>query len=615
MLVYEIESMRLLAVNESMVRTYGYAESELLSMTLRDLHLPEDFQDLEANIAQVSEGVDEAGIWRHVDKSGRILHAEIFSEVLEYEGKRCELVVAIDRTAEVEAKKRADAEKALLDVASKLGHFGAWAVDLPQLDHHWSSEARKIHGVGPDFQPDLETLIRFYVPEHRERVRKVFTEVGQSGTPFDEEFQMKRPDGSMIWVRVIAAAIQDEHGNVVRINGAIQDITADKRREEYELRLQRMQSIGTLAGGIAHDLNNLMAPVMMGTGLLKELDPNPQASQILDEIERNVRRSSDLVRQVLTFARGTSGERKRVAVAELVKDLESIVRSTFPKNIEFLVEGLDDIPDILGDATQIHQVLVNLCVNARDAMADEGGQLSLRFSLRSVDKLYLAGNPEAREGDFIRIDVCDTGCGMVGDVKARAFEPFYTTKAFGEGTGLGLSTSMGIIRSHGGFMNVYSEPGKGSEFQVYLPLFVESGESEDDLVNVESSCTSPRGSGERILLVDDEDSILNTMAMTLQTFGYEVITASDGIEALAEYARQMGSIDMVITDLMMPNMDGPTLIAAVKRIHPDLPIIAASGLEANGRYLKATQLGVRFFVSKPCSAQELLHAVAKALGK
>lgn len=737
MLVYELESLRLLAVNEAMVRNYGYTEAELLEMTIEDLHLAEDLTALKDNVASVTEGIDEAGIWRHVRKDGSVLWAEIVSEVIDYNERRCELVVAIDRTEQIAAHGRLQTQQSLLQVASRLGKIGAWAVDLPAMEHHWTDEARAIHGVGPDFEPDLETLIEFYVPEHRKQVRRVFTAVGETGKGFVEEFQMRRPDGVLIWVRVIAEAEKDAQGQVIRINGAIQDITnrrrervqlkllvealncaadpvmmtnvggeiiwinkafteltgyteaeslgrtsvglldagehseefhqevwdcilaghtwqgefinrrkdgtvypefntitpirdedgtiryffaikrdltQDKRREEFELRAQRMQSIGTLAGGIAHDLNNLMAPIMMGTGLLKELHPNSQAEQILIEMERNIRRSSDLVKQVLTFARGTSGDRSKVCLGDLVQDLRLLVGSTFPKDIEFVVEGLEDIPDIVGDATQIHQVLVNMCVNARDAM-HEGGQLLLRFSLRSVDRLYVAGNPEAREGEYVRIDVCDAGEGMSRSVKARVFEPFYTTKPFGEGTGLGLSTAIGIVRSHDGFITVYSEPGKGSEFQIYLPLFVGS----DELPSGEGS-NSPvetvvRGSGQCILVVDDEAGIRKTTAMTLKEFGYAVFTAADGIEALALYAQKISSIDLLLTDLMMPNMDGPTLIAAIKRINPKLPIVAASGLEVNGRYLKATQLGIRHFVSKPCSTQELLQIVAKALGQ
>ncbi|MCC5833116.1 MAG: PAS domain S-box protein [Opitutales bacterium] len=735
MLVYDLDSLRLLAVNEAMVRDYGYTEAELLELTISDLHFPEDLPALEANVSAVTEGIDKAGIWRHLCKDGRIRHAEIVSEVIDFEGRRSELVVAIDRTGQVESRLRLQAQQSLLEVASRLGRIGAWAVDLPQVKHQWTDEAREIHGVGPDFQPDLETLIEFYVPEQREKVRRVFTAVGQTGRGFEEEFQMRRPDGALIWVRVIADAVKNDDGEVIRINGAIQDITrqrlervqlkllaealnsaadpvmmtnvngeiiwinlafteltgypeaeslgrtpielldagehdeafhqavwdhiragqiwqgefinrrkdgslypefntitpirdedgvirhffaikrdltADKRREEFELRAQRMQSIGTLAGGIAHDLNNLMAPIMMGTGLLKELNPNPQAAQILSEIERNIRRSSDLVKQVLTFARGTSGARNKVSLHILVQDLRLIIASTFPKDIEFVVEGLEDIPEITGDATQIHQVLINLCVNARDAMR-QGGELTIRFSLRSVDALYVAGNPEAKEGEYVRIDVCDTGEGMSKAVKARVFEPFYTTKAFGEGTGLGLSTAIGIVRSHDGFITVYSEPGKGSEFQVYFPLFAGPDDVTEDVGASVSEESVVRGSGQCILVVDDEEGILNTTAMTLEAFGYKVITAADGIEALAVYAKSMGSIDLVITDLMMPNMDGPTLIAAIQRIDPELPIIAASGLEANGRYLKATQLGIRNFVSKPCSTQELLSVVARVL--
>jgi PAS domain S-box-containing protein len=403
--------------------------------------------------------------------------------------------------------------------------------------------------------------------------------------------------------------IRDEEGGPKSVLAINTDITEKKKIEAQFMRAQRMESIGTLAGGIAHDLNNILAPIMMSIDILKLTATDPQARNILDTIEVSAKRGSDIVRQVLSFARGLEGERVEIQPAHLLKDLENIIKNTFPKNIRLQFSIPNDTWAILGDPTQVHQILLNLCVNARDAMP-RGGNLIFGVENSVLDEHYAAMHIEARPGRYVKISVTDTGTGIPQGILDKIFEPFFTTKEIDEGTGLGLSTVLAIVKSHEGVIDVYSEPGKGTTFKVYLPAVKLSAEAQK-LVTQQISV--PRGKGETILVVDDEASILTITTQTLQAFGYVVLTATDGAEAIAVYARHEGEIAVVLTDMSMPIMDGAALIRALTKINPAIKIIAASGLHANGDAAKASGAGVKHFLTKPYTAGALLKAIRMIL--
>src|SRR6185503_11312484 len=284
-------------------------------------------------------------------------------------------------------------------------------------------------------------------------------------------------------------------------------------------------------------------------------------------------RGGDMVRQVLSFARGVEGERVALQPKHMIKEIIKILRETLPKSVEISFEIPNDLWIISADATQIHQVLMNLCVNARDAMP-EGGSISIRAENTVLDENYARMHIEAKSGRFVMISVTDTGPGMSPEIQGRIFEPFFTTKEMTKGTGLGLSTALTIVKSHGGFINVYSELHKGSQFTIYLPALDKPGRDDSGLVQADL----PLGHGELILVVDDEESIREITRGTLETFGYTVLTASDGTEALALYADKKNEIAVVLTDMVMPFMDGPATIRALLRMNPKVRIIAASGL-------------------------------------
>jgi len=404
--------------------------------------------------------------------------------------------------------------------------------------------------------------------------------------------------------------VRDKDGKPRSILAINTDVTEKKKIEAQFMRAQRMESIGTLAGGIAHDLNNILAPITLSIGMLKASSNDPDVKEILDAIESSAKRGADIVGQVLSFARGMDGQRIEIQARHLLKDIERIVKDTFPKDIRFEVSHPNDLWVILGDPTQIHQILLNLCVNARDAMPN-GGTLTISIENRMLDKQYVAMNPQAQPGPYVVISVMDSGTGIPADIIDKVFEPFFTTKAIGKGTGLGLSTVTAIVKSHGGFINIYSEPGQGTTFKIYLPAQISPEASQAQ----EASISLPRGNGETILVVDDETSILTITSQTLHAFGYRVIKASDGAEAVAIYAQHRNEIAVVLTDMMMPVMDGPATIHALLKINPNLKIIAASGLNANGSVAKAVNAGVRHFLSKPYTADTLLKTLRTILNE
>lgn len=382
------------------------------------------------------------------------------------------------------------------------------------------------------------------------------------------------------------------------------DITEQKRTEEHLFRAQRMESIGTLAGGIAHDLNNILSPIIMAVDMMQMKSTDPETNRWLSLIGENAQRGADLVKQVLTFARGLEGERISVQVKHVVKDLVSVLRETLPKSITIKYELAPEPWLISADPTQIHQVLMNICLNARDAMPN-GGTLKLSVQNVHIDENYARMNLDAVPGGYLLITIEDNGIGMSDETRKRIFDPFFTTKEIGSGTGLGLSTAMTIVTSHGGFINVYSELGNGSSFSIYLP----ASELHKESASTGTNSQHPHGHGELILIVDDEPNILQITSATLEKFGYRTITASDGAEGVAVFADRRKEISVVLTDMSMPLMDGNAMIRSLKKISPSTKIVAMSGLLNSTR----ENLNVNAFLTKPFTAEKLITVLADVL--
>ncbi len=512
----------------------------------------------------------------------------------------------LERSIRYAIERRRDEQKireqaALLDVATD----GIMVQNLQNQILFWNKGAEHIYGwtaeeaLGKDAHQLLSVA---QIPPHLQEAQAL---VDREGTWYGELQQVTK-DGKKIVVESRWTLMRNAQGQPTSILIVNTDITEKKQLEAQFLRAQRMESIGTLAGGIAHDLNNVLAPILMAVQLLELKMPDERAQQWLKILESNAKRGADLVKQVVSFARGIEGERVLVQMRHLISEIRQIARETFPKSIEIQVDVPQGLWMVSGDTTQLHQVLMNLCVNARDAMPN-GGILCICAENLTIDEHYARMNIDARVGSYLRIRVADTGVGIPKETLERIFEPFFTTKEIGKGTGLGLSTAIGIIKSHGGFVHVYSEVGEGTEFKVYLPALPESEQSpihEPEL---------PTGQGELILVVDDEAAIRNITQASLENHAYRVLTAEDGIEAIALYAQHKDEIHAVLIDMMMPAMDGPATIRTLRHIQPKVKIVAVSGLISNEKLTQARCYGVNSFLSKPYTTQELLKTLAQVL--
>ena len=386
------------------------------------------------------------------------------------------------------------------------------------------------------------------------------------------------------------------------------DITEQKLAEQQLLRAQRLESIGTLAGGIAHDLNNILSPILMSVEMLKMNRTDEDSMRWLEMIRENTERGAELVKQVLTFARGMSGDRVTVQLKHIVKDLIRVLDETLPKSIHLKFDIESELWTISADPTQIHQVLMNICINARDAMP-MGGNLKLKATNVVIDENYARMNIDAKPGEYVLLTVTDTGSGMPPEIVHRIFDPFFTTKEVGKGTGLGLSTTLTIVKSHGGFLNVYSEPQKGSRFSIYFPSADVSHAGEEK----QAAPKLPAGNNELILIVDDEENIRNITKATLERFGYRVILANDGADALAAFAQRQNEIAAVLTDMAMPYMDGASLVRALRKLDPDVQIIAMSGLMSAGQNAELRSQNIQKFLTKPFTAEVLLNMLAETI--
>lgn len=425
------------------------------------------------------------------------------------------------------------------------------------------------------------------------------------------EIVNRRKDGTEYHEHMIIAPVSHGADGVTHFIAIKQDITERRQIEQQLFRAQRMEGIGLLAGGIAHDLNNVLAPILLSVELLRLRENEPVDKRTLEVIESAARRGTGVVRQVLTFARGIDGERTPLRPGDLLRELALMMEETFPRDIAIRREVDEGTPMVLGDPTQLHQVLLNLAVNARDAMPG-GGRLLLgarREQLATKRPSYMGEIPP---GDYVVLTVRDTGHGMSEQVRERIFEPFFTTKPRGKGTGLGLPTVLGIVRSHGGFIELESQPGAGSEFRVYLPAMPPETRTES------SPCPAPviQGAGRLVLVCDDEPAVREVAGVVLRNAGFTTVEASNGREALEIFAAQKDALTAVLMDIMMPLMTGDRAAMEMLRVRPELPLVLMSGLmdpEAVHAALSSVSARPPPLIRKPFTAQDLLTVIAARL--
>jgi PAS domain S-box-containing protein len=509
--------------------------------------------------------------------------------------------VTIDMSERKQAEEKIREQAALLDKARD----AIIVADLKERILYWNQSAERIYGWGAAEvmgKPLQEVLFQGKPPPELEETIKSIRERGE----WVGELHELAKDGRPIIVQGRSMIIRDEHNRPKSLLIINTDITERKLLEEQFLRAQRLESLGVLVSGIAHDLNNTLSPVLMGVEIVREEVVSPEIGSILDTMQTSARRSADMVRQMLTFVRGGEAKKHLIHAAQLVKEMGRIITDTFPKSIHCRVAVDKSCWPIPGLPTQLHQVLLNLCVNARDAMP-AGGTLTLTVKNAQLRPADVALHPDAKPGNYLCLSVADTGTGIPAEQLRKIFEPFFTTKAPGKGTGLGLSTSLSIIRSHDGFITVHSEVGRGTEFKCYFPAATEIPEEA-----VAESISLPPGSGECILIVDDEAAILAIMRSTLENYGYQVLTAGSALEAIAHFTRNSDAVHLIITDLSMPFMDGRAAIQALRKIRPDVKIIVASGSEKEVEDLQK-DIQTDALIPKPFTNEILLKAVHQVL--
>lgn len=477
--------------------------------------------------------------------------------------------------------------------------------DLDQRILFWNKGAERLYGWSGEMT-EGKHLIEFpYQVGEKERLEEARATVLKEGEWGGLLHQITKNKKEII-VESSWTLMRDEEGIPTSILSVSSDVTETKRLESQMLRLQRMESIGTLASGIAHDLNNILAPISLGIGYLMQRMEDQHDCRILRTLEASAARGSDMVKHIVTFAKGWSGERVVIQSKQVLREIEEIVHQTFPKSIEFKLEVEEELWDFRGDPTQLHQLILNLCLNARDAMP-QGGNLNVFARNTEIDEQFARMDPSTQPGKFVFLQVSDSGEGIPHDIVESIFEPFFTTKEPGKGSGLGLPNVQAIVKNHGGFIKIYSQPGRGTSFKVYLPALVQVRPLEER----RELPALPYGHKELILVVDDEAAVRDITKQTLETFGYNVLVAADGTEAVTLFSSHRHEIQLVVTDMVMPLMDGWATIRTLRRIEPDVKVIVTSGLGEHERL--ADQENVQAFLTKPYNTESLLNAVDAVL--
>lgn len=470
----------------------------------------------------------------------------------------------------------------------------------------WNQGAARLYGwssveaVGRDAR-------RLLLNGSGDRLPEILDELAARGE-WSGEIEMVAKNGRRLTVQSRWTVAEDSQGRPSAILVIDTDVTEARRLETQALRAQRMESLGTLAGGIAHDLNNVLAPILMTADLLEKRLQEPEELAMLQTIEAAALHGKDLIRQVLWFSRGVEGKRTPLRLEHLIQDVGRIIQDTFPRSIEIVLDLAPDLRPVMGDPTQLHQVLMNLCVNARDAMPCVG-ILHLAAGNRTLDPQAVRHRFQVRPGAYVCLEVTDTGVGIAEEDLDKILEPFFTTKEPGQGTGLGLSTVHAIVTSHGGFLEVESEPGKGTTFRVYLPA------AEAPSVEVEERATAaepPRGEDRLILVADDDPAFREVLRAILYDHGYRVLAAGDGAEAVALFADHHAEIAAVLVDLVMPCLDGVGTIRALRRIEPGVQVVAMSGTA--DQWGSADRIGAAALLEKPFKAPQLFAALGRAMG-
>jgi PAS domain S-box-containing protein len=583
----------------------GYTKDELLARRVQDVTHPEDAETdwqqyqklLQSDLKAFSSEK------RYRNKAGQILWFDVNTAlVMNAQGNTDFFLTNLrDITESKRSMEKVRAQATLLDLTQD-------AIKVRDFQGHilyWNKGAEKLYGwtevevMGQDTKPLLDREDELTLKSALEQTRKI----GQ----WNGEMIKTTKTGSQVTVQSRWTLLKNESYAPQSILIVDTDITERKQTEAQLLHSQRMDTIGALASGIAHDLNNILAPILMCAMILRKDCNSPENLSLLQTVEKCAQRGADIVGQLLSFSRGPS-KKMLLNPRHLLKEIAQVAQETFPKSIT-LKTDIPKIPhQVNGDATQLHQLLLNLCVNARDAMPS-GGTLTLHLEPIQLDQCFVQSLPDVKPGPYVLLSVKDTGVGIPIELREKIFEPLFTTKPPGKGTGLGLAAVKTIVKNHGGFVQVFSEINQGSEFKVYLPAVL-LAESHDTTILVKFP---PEGHGEAILVVDDEASVCAVIQRVLEGHAYEVLVANDGAQALGIFAQNLKRINAVLLDMVMPVMDGAATVKVLRKLKPDVKIIIASGAASPEQQAEVAKLGVQATILKPFTAEELLETVNRVL--
>jgi PAS domain S-box-containing protein len=623
MWVTDLDTLRFLEVNDATLQHYDYSRDEFLAMGSHDIRSSGETERYLKYINEVIKlhpegGVGRAGLWRHQKKNGENIDVEIKWSKITFRGRAAILIMAHDVTERKRAAEALEKSEASLAAAQRIAHLGSWELDLKDLtdmsgnELRWSDETYRIFGYEPRQVPvTADFFYQTVHPDDRQRIAAALAEALQKKDIYDVEHRISLPTGEERYVRERAETVMDSSGKPVQMRGIVMDITERRQLGEQLRQSQKMEAIGQLAGGVAHDFNNILTVIHGHASLLlvdKTITKN--AARSAQQITQAAERAAGLTRQLLTFSRRQVMQPRRLDLNEVVSNMTMMLGRILGEDIALQLNYWPEPAFIKADASMMEQVLLNLVVNARDAMP-KGGQLAIKIASLKTGPNPRTYPSEARAGEFVCLNVSDTGCGINPENLRRIFEPFFTTKDVGKGTGLGLATVYGIINQHQGWIEVDSEVGKGSSFRVFLPLAGEDVAAGDQKKALPATV---RGGNETILVVEDEAAVRELVCRVLGSHGYKILEAETGVAALEIWRENKKRIDLLLTDLVMPDrLNGRELAETLRAERPKLKVIFTSGYSADvvGKDF-VLQRGLHY-LQKPYDPQKLAVTVRECL--
>jgi PAS domain S-box-containing protein len=598
---------RILDVNAQAEALFATSRDRMVGRCIGDFssgEKPYTQADATAKAQLALQGQPQLFEWRSRRASGELFWAEVALRACEWQGEQRVVAAVRDISSRQEAQEALRLNEERLRLAMEASRQGWFELNVATGETISSPEYVRMLGyeVG-EFVSNLQVWMERIHPADREATLQAYRQAMQAGTVSAVEYRQQTKSGGWKWIRSIAKVVErDAEGRPVRVTGTHTDITERKELESQLLHSQRLEAVGTLASGVAHDLNNILTPMLMASGLLREKLADPMDRELMARLDDGGRRGAAIVRQLLDFSRNLAQDRVPLNPRPVLQEMAQLMRATLPKEIQ-VAESLAPGSDLVEfEPNQLHQVLMNLCVNARDAMPG-GGTITL-----GLERAEIPAGSGTHGGPHLVLVVADTGTGIPPENLGRIFDPFFTTKPLGKGTGLGLASVHGIVKAHHGFVRVESQVGRGTVFRVFLPVKAGSAAVAAAAVPPAAPAAVPAGVG--ILVVDDDPAVLLVTGRMLERIGYSVVRAAGAAEALAALPGNP-HVALVVTDFSMPGMDGPTLAPLLRKISPGVKIIGVSGLKQDYRAAELAAIGFSEVLSKPYEGDELVRAVQR----